>query len=493
VNRLTLFGGAVLDAEGGPIAGRAMQRHRIALMALLSTTRRPHRSRDQLATFLWPDANAERGRKLLSDSIYRINQALGGDAITGTGEDVRLNRDQVGSDVADFEAAVDSRDWRRTVELYAGPFLDGFYLPAATEFDQWMESERTQHARTVAKAVEALAVDARDAGRVAEAVDWWQRLAALAPDDSRVAKELMRALESSGNRAGALRHARVHAVVLRETLGLEPDRSVQELADQIAARAEAPVSAVIPAADTVPAAVTATATPPAPAIVANELAATVPREETPRTAVARGLARWSLLPALAAILAVFAIGLLERSTGAASRAATAPVPGRSIAVLPFNTVSDSSTTAYFADGMSEELMYLLARTPGLRVASPTSAFAYRDVKLDVREVAQRLHVDWILEGSVRRSGRQLRIVAQLTDATTGYQIWSESFDRTSSDAFATQKEIAAAIANRLATTTDGAVGAASVLGSRGAASELSGLLAAVESPQNFCGNGLFLP
>src|SRR5262245_49681601 len=107
-NRLELFGGAMLDSNAGPVTGRAAQRHRIALLALLATTRRVYRGRDQLVTFLWPDADAERGRRLLSDSIYRINHALGGDAIAGNGDDVCLNRQHVGSDVADFESAIEA-------------------------------------------------------------------------------------------------------------------------------------------------------------------------------------------------------------------------------------------------------------------------------------------------------------------------------------------------------------------------------------------------
>jgi DNA-binding SARP family transcriptional activator/Tfp pilus assembly protein PilF len=236
MSRLELFGGAVVTTTAGPITGRAAQRHRVGLLALLSTTRRLYRNRDQLVGLLWPDADAERGRKLLSDSIYRINQALGDEAVTGAGDDVRLNRLQVASDVADFEAALEAREWRRAVELSAGPFLDGFFIPGAAQFDQWMETERAHYAREVAKAMEAVAVDARDGGRLAEAADWWQRLAALVPDDSRIAMELMRALELAGNRAGALRHARIHSLVLRETLGVEPDRSIEELADRIARR-----------------------------------------------------------------------------------------------------------------------------------------------------------------------------------------------------------------------------------------------------------------
>ena len=371
----------MLANAAGPITGRAAQRHRIALLALLATTRRLYRSRDQLTAFLWPDADAERGRKLLSDSIYRINRALDGDAITGTGDDLRLNRGVLGSDVADFEAAVDARDCQRVVELYAGPLLDGFFLPGSTEFDHWMETERAQYTRTYAKALEALAVKASEAGQAAEAVDWWHRLAALVPDDSRVAMELMRALESSGNRARALSHAREHALYLRETLGVQPDAAVQELAEQLATPADS-------------GAIMGTITP-------------------------RG--------------------------------------GNAIAVLPFQNVSESETNSYFADGVSEELMYLLTRTPGLQVASRTSSFAYRDLKLDAREVARRLHVDWILEGSVRRSGDTVRIAAHLTDARNGYQVWSESFDRSSSDVFAIQAEIAATIATRIAPSLNGGI------------------------------------
>jgi TolB-like protein/Tfp pilus assembly protein PilF len=392
MNRLKLFGGAALDAQTGPITGRAAQRHRLALLALLATTRRQYRSRDQLVALLWPDADAERGRKLLSDSIYRINQALGGDAVTGTGEDVRLNRAQLGCDVADFELAVESSDNRRVVDLYAGPFLDGFYLPHASEFDQWMEIERAQYARSAAKAVEAMAIDARDGGRSAEAVDWWQRLAGLVPDDSRVAVELMHALESSGNRAGALRHARLHTGFLRETLGVEPDRAVQELAAHMARRNESPVSAIASAATT------------------NDAVA--------------------------------------------------------VAVLPFKNLSESDGDAYFADGISEEVMHLLTRIRGLRVASQTSAFAYRDLGIDVREVGRRLQVEWILEGSVRRSGDTLRISAQLTDARNGYQVWSECFDRTSSEVFSIQEDIAVAIADRIAPAMRGSAGVTSQLSAR---------------------------
>ena len=420
VNRLRLFGGAAIDADSGPITGRATQRHRLALLALLSSTRRLYRGRDQLIALLWPEADAERGRKLLSDSIYRINQALGGEVITGVGDDVRIGRQQLGSDVADFEAAFDGGEWRRAVELYGGPFLDGFYLPDSTEFDQWMESERRQYARAAAKALEALAIEARDSDRVTDAVDWWQRLAALAPDESRVALELMRALERAGNRAGAIRHAQLHSTLLRDVFGLEPDRAVEELAQRIATRSAATVRA-------------------------PELA--VKRDDRVELAAESE-------PASAPVIAPPKAAQVAAPARASSASTGAP-PANSIAVLPFTDLSGTDANAYFADGVSEELMYLLTRTPGLRVASRTSAFACRELRLDAREVAERLNVAWLVEGSVRRAGDMLRIVAQLTDASSGYLVWSESYDRTSSDILGIQAEIAGAIASRLASSLGG--------------------------------------
>jgi TolB-like protein/DNA-binding SARP family transcriptional activator/Tfp pilus assembly protein PilF len=426
VNRLRLFGGAAIDADSGPITGRATQRHRLALLALLSSTRRLYRGRDQLATILWPEADAERGRKLLSDSIYRINQALGGEVITGAGEEVRLGRQQLGSDVADFEAAFDAGEWRRAVELYCGPFLDGFYLPDSTDFDQWMETERRQYARAAAKAIETLAVEARDAERVTDAVDWWQRLAALAPDESRVALELMRALERAGNRAGAIRHAQLHSTLLRDVLGLEPDRAVEELAQRIAKRSDATLHA--------------------------------PERAPRRDDAGEAAADPERAPTLVSAAPDAAEGAASAPAHASIATARTP-PVNSIAVLPFTNLSGSDANAYFADGVSEELMFLLTRTPGLRVASRTSAFACRALRLDAREVAERLNVAWLVEGSVRRAGDMLRIVAQLTDAASGYLVWSDSYDRTSSDILGIQAEIAGAIASRLASSLGGTAAA----------------------------------
>ncbi len=129
----------------------------------------------------------------------------------------------------------------------------------------------------------------------------------------------------------------------------------------------------------------------------------------------------------------------------------------SIAVLPFVNVSDDASNEYFSDGISEELLNLLARMPDLRVAARTSSFSFKDQNLEIPEIADRLNVAHVLEGSVRKAGNQVRITAQLIRADDGFPLWSERWDRRLDDIFAIQDEIAAAVAKQLQVTLLGAV------------------------------------
>jgi len=121
----------------------------------------------------------------------------------------------------------------------------------------------------------------------------------------------------------------------------------------------------------------------------------------------------------------------------------------SVAVLPFADMSPEGDQAYFADGMSEELLNALAKVRSLRVAGRTSSFAYRNVEKDLREIGSELGVRYLVEGSVRKQGDRLRITAQLVDAEDNFHLWSETYDRTLDDVFAVQEEIAGAIAEAL--------------------------------------------
>ena len=151
-----------------------------------------------------------------------------------------------------------------------------------------------------------------------------------------------------------------------------------------------------------------------------------------------------------ALLLVGAAGLLAAKRALApDRVAPAALSDRSIAVLPFVDMSAGGGNAWFADGLSEELITSLSRLEGLRVAARTSSFALRDARLDVRAIGDTLGVATIVEGSVRRDGDRLRVTAQLIDARTGYHLWSGAYDRRLTELFAVQDELSREIAAAL--------------------------------------------
>lgn len=121
----------------------------------------------------------------------------------------------------------------------------------------------------------------------------------------------------------------------------------------------------------------------------------------------------------------------------------------SIAVLPFVNMSDDKQQEYFSDGISEELLNLLAKTKGLRVAARTSSFAYKGDNQNIKKIGEDLDVETVLEGSVRKADATLRVTAQLIDVDTGFHLWSETYDRELKDVFKIQDEISAAIVGAL--------------------------------------------
>jgi len=167
---------------------------------------------------------------------------------------------------------------------------------------------------------------------------------------------------------------------------------------------------------------------------------------------------------LAGILAL--VGVVALVGGAwwvgrqsASVADADPTPGpvvASIAVLPFVNMSDDASNEYFSDGISEELLNLLAKIPDLHVAARTSSFSFKEQNLAIREIADRLNVAHVLEGSVRKVDNEVRITAQLIRAEDGFHVWSDTWDRTLQDVFAIQDEIAADVTEQLKVTLLGA-------------------------------------
>ena len=441
-----VFGGLSIVAESGPLTGRAVQRRRLALLALLAVARQRGMSRDKLIALLWPAADAETGRHYLSDSVYRINSAMRDDVIVAAGDDLRLDPERLPADLADFEDALGRGDPEVAVSLYRGPFLDGFFLSDAPELERWIEEERARLAAAFARALEELGEMDTSRGEHTRAVEWWRRLAAHDPYNSRVALRLMQAMCDAGERAAAIRHARVHETLLRAELELEPDPAIAEFAERI--RSEKQPEPVLVRSDSAlePEQVRSdTGLDP-------EQRGTPSQDKVADTTVA-ALPRRSLRSPLAVLggavaLAVLAVWLYSGVQGNDASPAVGD-PMRSVAVLPFANVGADPENEYFSDGMTEELITALGTVEGLAVASRTSAFVYKGRAVDVREIGRTLGVDAVVEGSVRKAGQKLRINAQLVSTASGHRLWSDTYDREADDVFAIQEEIARAIVARM--------------------------------------------
>ena len=138
--RLKTFGGLWVESltsesDGGP------RPRSLALLAILATAGNKGVSRDRALGILWPDSDPERARHRLSQTVYTLRRDLGTEVVLST-PDLRLDSRLISSDIEDFRTAVVAKEWSRAAELYAGPFLDGFYLADAPEFERWVEEER---------------------------------------------------------------------------------------------------------------------------------------------------------------------------------------------------------------------------------------------------------------------------------------------------------------------------------------------------------------
>jgi TolB-like protein len=175
--------------------------------------------------------------------------------------------------------------------------------------------------------------------------------------------------------------------------------------------------------------------------------------ETAAARQARSSMRWVALgiAAIVAAAAALALWLQPWSSPPALLEQAPPLPDKpSIAVLPFDNLSADAAEEYFADGLTDDLITDLSKLSGLFVIARNSVFTYKDQAVDIREIARKLGVRYVLEGSVRRAGHQMRINTQLIDSETGGHLWADRFDRDASDIFAVQDEVIRHIVDALA-------------------------------------------
>ncbi len=177
-----------------------------------------------------------------------------------------------------------------------------------------------------------------------------------------------------------------------------------------------------------------------------------PIPETPEAAPARYAKWWAggaVIAACAAIALLAVFGQRDTKTQVGSAVPAEAAAANSIAVLPFVDMSAGHDQAWLSDGISEEILNRLSKPGGLRVIARTSSFSFRDRPVDVTEIGTRLGVSYVLEGSLRRSGDEIRITAQLISVSSNAHVWSETYTRTLDDLFAVQDDIAVAVADAL--------------------------------------------
>jgi serine/threonine-protein kinase len=501
---LHLLGGARLEGEDGRLGGEAVQRHRLGLLALLALARDRRLPREKLLAYLWPEHGPRRARHLLNVAVHVLRKAVGKHAIRSEGDDLRLDLDHLRCDVVAFEEAVERGDVRAATELYAGPFMDGYFLDGAPEFDQWQEMRRRELEDAFLAALAAGANAAEAAGDAAEAVRCLRALVRRRPIDAAATIRLMEALAAAGDRAGALKAAERHTRALAEAFDAMPSPEVEQLARRIR---EAPApppgtarsrgapgveegphvaahsdgappgaaggtsSRAAPGAEAAAAAARAAETAHSGGTPSVAAEAAPSRATTPAAAAAAEAATSGAMPAATkapagrnarpapraprrrmlglSLVAASAVATLLLALRADDRGAAAEPLQPSVAVLPFADMSPNGDQAYFSDGLTEELLNALAQTPGLRVAARSSSFLFRGPGVDVRSVGRRLDVGAVVEGSVRVDGGQLRVTVQLIDAESGYHLWSGQYDREMRHIFAVQEEIARAVATQL--------------------------------------------
>jgi len=461
--RLLTFGTLRLvhAADETVLGDHGHQRRRLALLAVVAASGERGRSRDQLLGLFWPEATQARARHSLDQLLYAFRTSLDGSIFTGANP-LHLNAAVIDSDIAAFSGAVARGELETAISLYRGPFLDGFYLSDAPEFEQWAEAERARLERSYSDALERLAKNLENANDPSAAAPLLQKLIDIDPVSSKHATGLIRALMNAGDHAAALRYAeRYEAIVARE-LGTSVGPMVSELVAEVRAQMKtesvvvrrAPSRPMIRPDSESSIPVAAAAEMPAPS---DAVASAV--EPLPPAVVRRAFLRYGVAAVLVAALVVVTVQLRSRVAGSTPAVTLASTTAPSIAVLPLVSHSADPRDATLADGMTDDLIARLSQITGLRVIASTSVFALQNRHMDVRRIADTLGVAYVLEGDFQKSGSRLRVQLRLLDARDGSTRWSETYDQEFRDVFAVEDDIGGAVVRELGLRLRSASGA----------------------------------
>ena len=440
--RVTTLGRLTIAGEGEEVAALGRQRRKLAVLVVLALSGRP-RTRDSLTEMFWGDQDEERARHSLSEALSHARRVLGRDAIATRLTEISLAPNApLSFDATDFERHVRAGDLARAIDLYDGPFLDSVHIEGSNTFEQWVDERRAHYERLFVKAAgqhcQSLA-RARQWDACGTVAERWLSLTPLSAD---AALYLLNARKADGSRAALERAVADYERLqtrLRREYESEPDAVVSDLARGMASEL----------ARTPPSVATESSTTPRGPETGDNATATDQRISSTR--------RWRVgIAAAAAVLLVAGIVTAARAWGS-RRVSGSGAPAR-IAVMPFTHIGTDSATAYFTEGMTEEVSAALGTVDGVRVLPVSATAPAGDGTVDLRALGRQLDADAVLAGSIRADGDSARIVARLIGTKDGYQLWAGHFERRMGAASGVQEEIAKAIATALRRQLSPAVG-----------------------------------
>ena len=406
--RLRTFGGLWIRADVCPAAGAASQRRPLALLALLAAAGDSGLSRDKLLLYLWPESDQERGQNTLRQTLHSLRRDLQAPELFIGSTALRLNPLVITSDACDFADALAAGDIPRAADLYKGPFLDGFHITGAPDFERWVDEHRRQFTRDASAALERLAARALEEGDVRAAGAHLRRVAAMEPLDPAVAGELIRALVAAGDVAGALQHAKVHEAMVFEELGSELDPDVAALVARVRdgefgspARRSGPQRGFGSSSSgtTVP-----------PEAVAPEVAPSLETPTPPPSSPRRKRAA-VLLVLLIGVLAVVLFGDLGSE----------PLVANRVAIAPYQVLD--SSLGVWQEGMADVISRNLDQAGPIRtvpLAAVSRRWRGRPDKESARDLGRLTGARFVIVGSLRPAGPDsVRATAMAVDASTG--------------------------------------------------------------------------
>jgi TolB-like protein/DNA-binding SARP family transcriptional activator len=383
---LKLLGGLELRGAGGEVVSLRTRKCGLLLAYLAVAPGRSH-SRDQLAGLLWGDRQDEQARGSLRNALSDLRKALGDEAFAVDRDSVSLHPGRLSTDYDRLSrAAQGEADRVALAEIYPGGFLEG-HDPDTGDFSAWLLAEREKCRALAIRALEREIARLFEAGDLPAAIAQARDLLALDTLREESHRSLMRLYAASGERSLAISQFRNCRALIRRELGTDPSPETIALADRVAAAEPHPAG---------------------PELLGGS-AVSIP------------------LPPAAA-------------------------PGHgdlSIAVLPFVNMSGDVEQDYFSDGIAEDIITDLSRIADLHVSARSSTSIYKGAPTRPERIAGELGVRYILDGSVRKAGTDLRITAQLVDGRSGRQLWAERYDRQLVNIFDLQGEIAGNIVHAL--------------------------------------------